>query len=562
MLVQLRISDFAIIRQLELTMKPGLNIVSGETGAGKSIIINAVNLILGARASADLIRSGCSEARVEALFYLPESSLLKETLSDLGFSFDGELLIKRTISREGRNTISINGSLSTLLMLSRLAVILISISGQHEHQLLSREENHILILDDFGGLTKERSALGQVYARRNLLKEKISRLKEKIKSISERQDLNRFQIQEIENAGLKPGEDQRLVDEKRRLEHSEELLEIVSEGYGLIYEENDSILSILSRIIKRIEKASLIDAGLLGVRDDLSECETKLEDIAFTLRDFQKKIDLDPDKLEELIQRFELLNDLKRKYGPTLEDVLRYGENLSIEMDEIEEKQRLLKDLETEQMSVEKDLMTRAASLSEKRKEVSKLFESEVEAELKGLHMRDTRFRVSFGDYPDVNGGERRISIEEIKNDGFDRVEFLISPNVGEELRPLSKIASGGELSRIMLALKTILARTASVETIIFDEVDSGISGATAEVVGKKLLSLSEFHQILCITHLPQIASQGQTHFLVRKDVANGRTITEISELNPESRVQEIARLLGGSEITARALEHAREMLG
>jgi DNA repair protein RecN (Recombination protein N) len=447
-------------------------------------------------------------------------------------------------------------------MLSRLAVILISISGQHEHQLLTREENHITILDDFGGLSMERDNIAKVNAKRQSLKRKISRLREEIEKISERQELNRFQIQEIESAGLKPGEDQMLAIEKKRLEHSEELMEIVGEGYSLLYEDNDSILSILSRIQRRIEKGSAIDESLVSVRDALSDSAARLEDVSFTLRDFHKTIELDPNRLEEVVRRFELLNDLKRKYGPTLEDVFRYREGLSSVMMNLEEKQNLLEELEAEKVSVENELLELAEVLSEKRKKVSKVLENEVEEELKYLHMRDTRFKVLFNDHMSHEGEREAFSIDDIRDDGFDKVEFLISPNVGEELRPLSKVASGGELSRIMLALKTILARTASVETVIFDEVDSGISGATAEVIGEKLLSLAKFHQILCITHLPQIASQGQTHFLVRKDVANGRTTTKIEELSPESRVREIARLLGGREITDKALDHAKEMLG
>ncbi|MFC1884306.1 DNA repair protein RecN [Thermodesulfobacteriota bacterium] len=561
MLVKLSISDFAIIRHLDMTIRSGLNIISGETGAGKSIIINAVNLILGARASTDLIRSGCSEARVEALFILPENIELKETLSGLGFSFDGELLIKRTISREGRNTITVNGSLATLQMLSMLASRLISISGQHEHQLLSGQDNHIIILDDFGGLSGERESLYKLNLTRQRLKEKISSLEEEIKIISERQELNRFQIQEIEGAQLKPGEDETLVDERRRLEHSEELMEIVSEGYTSLYEDNNSSLSVLSRVLKRIEKGVAFDEGLTGVRDALSDCAVKIEDISFSLRDLQKTIELDPNKLEEMVQRIELLNELKRKYGPTLEDVLRYRENLTTIMGDLEGKRSLLNDFEVEKKSLESDLLELAKALSEKRKRVARSLESAVEEELTFLHMGQTKFRVAFNGSSDIEDKSTGFSIEEIRDDGFDRVEFVISPNVGEELRPLSRIASGGELSRIMLALKTILARTGSVETIIFDEIDSGISGATAEVVGKKLFSLSGYHQILCITHLPQIASQGRTHFLVRKDVDQGRTMTEISELNEESRVREIARLLGGQEITVKALDHAKEML-
>jgi DNA repair protein RecN (Recombination protein N) len=563
MLVHLSISNFAIIKHLEIDLNPGLNILSGETGAGKSIIINAMNLILGGRASADLIRSGCKEAKVDALFTLPDNQALTHpSLKDLGFPFDGELLINRTIFREGRNRIFINGSMATLQMLSRVGSSLISISGQHEHQLLLKQDNHLLLLDDFGGLSDDRQKLNELFSQYQIVKEEINDLEDSIGRIGKRRDLTEFQIQEIESAQIILGEDDRLAEEKRRLQHAAELLAVVTEGYQSLYERNDSALSSISQCLKRVTKGAEIDAGLGSIEAALAEIEVKLEDAAFALRDYKKRIHMDPQNLERVEDRLEVLNGIKRKYGPTLEDVLQYKNKLASMIYDMGEKRDKLDQFRKRQAELEVSLCKRAGKLSEKRKSAAGALEKAVENELFELHMAETRFRVSFKEEVDLVKGPKEVSIDAVQADGLDRVEFMISPNIGEELKPLNKIASGGELSRIMLALKTILARTASVETIIFDEVDSGISGATAEVIGQKLSSLADYHQILCITHLPQIASQGGNHFLVRKEVVKGRTQTSISGLEPEARVQEIARLLGGKEITRRAVAHAREMLG
>jgi DNA repair protein RecN (Recombination protein N) len=339
-------------------------------------------------------------------------------------------------------------------------------------------------------------------------------------------------------------------------------LEIVTEGYQRLYERNDSVLSSISQCIKRVDKGAGIDPGLAPIKESLAEIEIKLEDASLALRDYKKTVHMDPNRLEELEERLELLNGLKRKYGLTLEDVLKYKNKLASMMYDLDEKKGKRDKLERECQDLETDLMFRAAAISKKRQKAAGGLEQSVEKELKDLHMAETKFKVKF----DEGHGEQRelqdVNVEEVRLDGLDQVEFMISPNIGEDLRPLARIASGGELSRIMLALKTILARTASVETVIFDEVDAGISGATAEVIGEKLSSLAAYHQILCITHLPQIASQGQNHFLVSKEVFKGRTQTIISGLEPEERVQEIARLLGGREITPRAVAHAKEMLG
>ena len=561
MLVQLNISNFAIINHLETRFSPGLNILTGETGAGKSIIINAVNLILGGRASSDLIRTGSEEARVEALFNIPEKHSINELLSGLGLPFDGELLIQRTISREGRNRVNINGSMATLQMLSKLGLSLISISGQHEHQLLLRPENHLYLLDEFGGLNEERAALAESYRAHQTLKEDIKGLEIEIKEGEQRQELSAFQADEIQGADIKNGEDVLLIEEKNRLRHAEMLIQIVTESYQTLYENEDAVISRLSQCIKKIETGIEADRRLLTIRDAIASAHVELEEAALDLRNFQKSIMIDPDRLEHVEERLQLINRLKRKYGSTIEEILRIKEELSRRMDHLELKRKTLEKVRKELDEVEKVVVSQAVALSMKRQNVSKKLQKAVEQELNRVDMGGTRFEAHFYPTKVDNRDKTNIDIGDIRGDGYDHVELMISPNIGEELRPLSRIASGGELSRIMLALKTILARSASVETIIFDEVDSGIGGATAEVVGEKLHSLAQYHQILCITHLPQIASKGNTHYLVKKQVIDRRTQTVISKLNAEERLMEIARLLGGRTISKKTVAHAKEML-
>ena len=562
MLFQLNITDFAIIKHLDLSLREGLNTVSGETGAGKSIIINAINLILGGRSSADLIRTGCDEAIVEGLFVFPDNPHgLNRMLGEEGISFDGELLIKRVISREGRNKVFINGSLATLQILSHLGPRLISISGQYEHQLLLRPDNHLYLLDDFSGLEDERVGLGRLFDRYESLKEGLRAIEKEIVEQRERGELVRFQIQEIETANPVPGEDELLADEKSRLQHAEELLGIVSDGYQTLYEKDDSVLASVARCTKAMDKGAGIDRELGHIRDSLAEIAVEIEDVSFALRDFKKAIQIDPQRLEQVVERLEVLRRLKRKYGATLEDVLQFKDELASKMFDLEENRAKRAELTRELQEAQAELMQEAGILSQKRKKGADAFKVAVEKELHQLHMKETEFEVGFEDQSDAQGDDAEKGIGNMRPDGLDRVEFMISPNPGEELRPLSRIASGGELSRIMLAIKTILSKTASVETIVFDEVDSGVSGATAEVVGEKISSLAGYHQIVCITHLPQIACQGETHFLVKKEIKDGRTEATISKLSPEERVQEIARLLAGREVTPRAVAHAEDML-
>jgi len=562
MLAQLVITDFAIIDSLSTTFSGGLNILSGETGAGKSIIINAANLILGGRTSPDLIRTGADKAVVEALFHLPLPSPLSGVLKDMGIPFSGEVLLKRTISKQGKNRVWINGTLATLQMIAKLGPHLISVSGQNEHQLLLKPDNHLFILDDFGGLTKDRIVLNELYHDYDSLKEKTESLKAHLKEEAERRELTQFQIQEIEEAHLVPGEDAELEAEKSRLIHVERLIDIAFHSYQALYEKDESVLSILSVLAKNMDKGVTIDHRLEHFKKQLESTQAQLEDVALELRDFYSQLKDDPKRLEEVEERLQLIKRLKKKYDSSIESILSFKEELSQKEYQLTQKKEQLKGLEAQIQEKGENLLNQATKLSLRRHEIAQKFEKKVEEELHLLDMAGTRFQIKF--ISNKSGGDN-ISVDMIDSgltaDGLDAVEFMISPNVGEDLRPLAKIASGGELSRIMLALKTILAQSGLVETLVFDEIDAGIGGATAAVVGEKLRSLANYHQILGITHLPQIASCGEKHFLVEKQVSKGRTRSLISLLDRESRINEIARLLGGRTISEKTLAHAREML-
>ena len=562
MLVQLNITDFAIIEFLSVNFLRGLNILSGETGAGKSILINAVNLILGGRASQDLIRTGAERATVEALFHLPKESLFPKYLSEMGIPFDGEILIKRIVTKAGTSRVWVNGSLATLQMVSKLGPALISISGQNEHQLLLRPDNHLFILDDYGALTEERLKLNAIYRDCHSLRERTAQLRGNLKEEEEKRELIEFQINEIDEAKLSLGEDSTLEIEKKKLSNAERLIDIVYKGYQTLYEKDESVLSALSSIMKDLERGVDLDPDLGDYKKQLEEAQIQLEDLALGLRDFFSTLKVDPKRLEEIDDRLQLIRKLKRKYAPSIEDILSLREGLFKKGDQFISGKKELRNLEERLEEREKDLLRMASDLSKKRHDMAERFEKKVEYELNKLGMAGTRFQIKFEPYKN----DKNTSLEDkfnttVSADGIDALEFMISPNVGEDLRPLAKIASGGELSRITLALKTIMAQSGSVETLIFDEIDAGIGGGVATVVGEKLESLAGYHQILCITHLPQIAACGETHFLVKKMVSKGRTQASISALEKESRVNEIARLLGGKNISEKTISHAREML-
>jgi len=475
----------------------------------------------------------------------------------MGIAFQGEVLIKRTVSKGGKSRVWINGSPATVQMISRLGPHLISISGQNEHQLLLRPDTQLYILDDFGDVTKDRLGLSELYREYHDLKERAEGLRAQLRDEERQRELTQFQVKEIQEARLVPGEDSSLEAERSRLTHAERLMDMVFTSYQAMYEQEESVISTLSVLAKNLDKAVAIDDDLDQYRRQLESAQAQLEDVALALRDYCSHIEIDPDRLEKVEERLQLIRHLKKKYGATIEEILLFQEGLLNRESRLTQGKEELRRIESLLEEKRRDLVRMAKELSMKRHEIAVTFEKKVEEELRELEMGGTRFEVKFS----TEGASEDVPDSAITQDGIDAVEFMISPNVGEELRPLARIASGGELSRIMLALKTILARSGMVETLVFDEIDSGIGGATAAVVGAKLRALAEFHQILGITHLPQIASCGEMHFLVEKEVRKGRTRTLINPLDEERRINEIARLLGGKTISEKTLAHAREML-
>ncbi|HKI49269.1 MAG TPA: DNA repair protein RecN, partial [Desulfobacteria bacterium] len=443
----------------------------------------------------------------------------------------------------------------------QLAPHMVSISGQHAHQQLLKPDHYLYLLDEFSGLNNKRNRFSEHFEIYQTVTGRIRDMEKQISEHRERRELSSFQLQEIERADPKPGEDEALEEEKVRLQHAEDLLEIARNGYETLYEQGDAVLSLLSRCGKSIAKGAEHDKRLLPIADALTEIEVNVEDVSFALRDFQETVQIDPKRLASVSNRLEALKGLKRKYGGTIEEVLRFKQKLNSRFDDLTERKEALAKLIQQREVLETGLMAQAEDLSSKRQAGAQGLKAAMEKELRQLHMKETRFEVMFEEEPFTSSASEKDRIKALTPQGFDRVAFLLSTNPGEALKPMSTIVSGGELSRIMLAIKTILAKSAFVETIVFDEVDAGISGATAEIVGEKLFALAAFHQILCITHLPQIASQGENHFLVKKEVVNGRTRATIAELTPQGRVEEITRLLGGRKTTSHAMAHAKAML-
>ncbi|MBW1992950.1 MAG: DNA repair protein RecN [Deltaproteobacteria bacterium] len=563
MLRELSIRNFAIIDDLKIRFSEGLTILSGETGAGKSIIINAVNLLLGSRASPQLIRTGAESAELEAFFEIQPGGNAARAMEACGYDGSEGLLIRRIISRNEKSRIYINGRLSTMAVLNNITENIASISAQHAHQGLLKEENHLFILDQFGRLIRLREDLNACYNEILPLVRKLKELNDLQSRRFEQTELYRFQKKEIEQAAITPGEDAILEQEKIRLRNAATLYQIVTSSIDSIYDSQGAIIEKLSVAKRDLEKAGEFDPALGLLARELSEVSYHLEDITEKLRAYLNTLELDEGRLEAIEERMDLLNRLKRKYGGSLEAVLDHLSRIHKELSGIETIPEQIADTEKQLKQLHKRLVQLATELSHKRKDTAQTFAKKVEKELTTLRMPKTKFSVSLDTLQPSDSADPYLSLDgkTISDTGFDRAAFMIAPNVGESLKPLASIVSGGELSRVILALKAILAETESVETIVFDEVDAGIGGSVAEVVGRKLLSLSKYHQVLCITHLPQIAKFADHHFRISKHVLKGRTHTTITPLRDEERVEEIARMLGGIHITEKTLSHAQELL-
>jgi len=563
MLKELSIRNFAIIDDLQISFSAGLTILSGETGAGKSIILSAVNLLLGSRASADLVRTGAENAELEALFEITGSGRVADIMTEHGYAPSDGLLVRRIISRSDMNRVYINGRMATIQLLNAITENLASISGQHVHQLLLKEEQHLLILDQFGGLTPLRAEVSTYFHQLIPMLEKLEKLNTLKMQQTEHKELLEFQLREITAANPAKGEDKALEQERARLKNAEELYQVVYNSIESLYSAPGSVIEKLVDVKKNLDKISQIDQQLKSKTANLSDTTYQIEDLIEGLRSYLNSIQMDEKQLEAVEERLDTLNKLKRKYGGAIEAVFERLESIEQDLSNVENITESIRDTETQIGKLHTQLKDRALILSRKRKKTAASFAKKVINQLATLMLSKTEFQVSLHSLPVDEGTNPYLAAKNrmITATGIDRATFLIAPNIGETLKPLASIASGGELSRVVLALKALLAKTDSVETVVFDEVDAGIGGGVAEVVGKKLADLANHHQVICITHLPQIAKFGDRHYRISKHVSQGRTRTSIRLLNDEDRYKEIARMLGGEKITQATLEHAREML-
>jgi DNA repair protein RecN (Recombination protein N) len=549
------IHDFAIIDELQVNFTGGLTVISGETGAGKSILVGAVGLLLGERANSDMIRSNSDEAVVEALFDITGQDSLRKMMDDMGFGEGDEIAIRRIISRSGKNRVYINGRIGSLAPLVAIGEALINVSGQNTHQTILYPDNQLDILDAFGGLLSLRGDYRKIYDAYSQLKERQRILEERRRQRSEREDLLRYQIEEISRAEIISGEDASLVNEKNILVNIQKLAGLSQSAYDALYQRGESVLSGLHDAVSAVKEIKKIDASLELSVQEMDESYYRLEDAARVIRDYANRLSFDPLRLEEIEERLEILNRLKKKYGGTLPAVLEKLSEAKKEVEAVATVADEITELAALASEEKKRLWAAAEILSTERRRTALNLVASVEAEIRSLKMENARFEIIF--HKPGNGGGDSIPGEK----GNDSPEFYFSANAGEAPKPLRNVASGGELSRIMLAFKKALLATGSVGTIVFDEVDSGIGGATAEIVGRKLQEVARSLQVICITHLPQIACRGERHYRVAKNVEENRTKTSVSVLSDDERVEEIARMLGGVEMTEKTREHAREML-
>ncbi|OIO32009.1 MAG: DNA repair protein RecN [Nitrospirae bacterium CG_4_10_14_3_um_filter_44_29] len=544
MLKELRIKNLAIIDDLRIRFESGLNVLTGETGAGKSIIVDALGLALGERAQAGMIKSGKDEASVEAFFEISEHPLLNEM--GIASSEDG-IIIRRNISSAGKNRAYINDSIVNIQSLSAIGKTLVDMHGQHEHQSLLSTDNQRTLLDFYGKLHDKRAEVEAMFHEVHSLKKELSELKIDVKERMRRIDILSFQINEIDAASLKKGEKEALEEERGILSNLNKLNELVETAYTMLYASEGACAEKLSSVISKLREMAAIDQSISETLNLLESARPLLEDGAVSLRGFKEKYDLDPRRLETIEERLETIKKLEKKYGDSIDSTIRYRDEAEKELSTLKYSDEKIALFEGQLKEKEGRLMNEASGLSEKRKQTAKEISKAVEKILKELAFEKAGFRVDVRPSP-------------LSSTGIDTIELLFSANPGEPLKPLSKVASGGELSRIMLALKNILADVDKIPVLIFDEIDAGVGGRTAESVGIKLKRLSKTHQVICITHLPQIASAADFHIMTEKYQKEGGTYVKIKELTSDERRAEIARMLSG-KITDVSLKHAGELL-
>ena len=568
MIEELYISNVALIDELQLECSSGLNIFTGETGAGKSVILNAVGLALGERSTAGIVRDGATNAKIQIAVALPPDHPVWDGFNDSEFAdvLDAEetLVLSRQINASGRSRCHTNGQLVSLTFLSAIGDLLVDIHGQHAHQSLFRSETHLDLLDTFGKHEALKAEASKKYDELHTAQAQLADFSQTLRAAMQEKDLLEFQLEELEEAQLQEGEEEDLINERHLLSNAETLFESANQLYEQLYGgdlSESSTLDGLKIASRTISKLCELDDSLSELNARFESTLYELEDIAYQIRDYRDKIEFNPHRLSEVEERLDVIHRLKRKYGDSISDILAYQAQASQKLEDLQFGSERIEELKGQIHRVTQGAQKLAVELSKKRRETATQLESLIERELQTLGMEKAVFQILVSPIESANGP---LEIEgkryELRTDGMDEIEFFISPNVGSEPKPLAKIASGGEISRVMLALKTVLAQIDLIPTMIFDEIDAGIGGRTADIVGQKLKELSRYRQVFCITHLPQIARFADQHFRVEKSVEGNRTTITAKLLTPEERVEEVARMHGG-EATVTTLAHARELL-
>lgn len=555
MLENLHIKNVALIEECEISFGSGLNILTGETGAGKSMVIDSLHFALGGRAGKDFLRRGQKSASVEALFSA-ENTSLQEKLAESGIETepDGSLLITRTLSESGKTVCRVNGSIVTVGMLKEISEDLIDIYGQHEHQSLLNPAKHIRLLDRFCG-----AAFAEALEKYKQSFHSLREIEKQIKALmgdeaqrEQRMDILQFQKEEIESGALRAGEEDELLEQKKRLGGMEKLMRLTGESIALLYDGNGQIPAACEQMgeaLAKLREAAELDGQLSGILEAFEDAYARVED---AVRDLKREADnqeADPETLEEIEERLQMIYKLKRKYGGSVEAVLSFYDTVTQELDFLTNSSERIAELTKKRAEEQKRLKAAGKILSELRRKTAVQVEEQIEAALKDMEMKNARFHIEIEEKPEWGP------------EGREKVEFLISANAGEALKPLAKIASGGEMSRVMLALKTVLVDADEIGTFIFDEIDTGVSGKTARKVGEKMSVLGEKRQILCITHLPQIAALADRHYLIEKHSEKDVTTTEVFPLETKDSIREVARMMGGSQITEATLAAAKELM-
>ena len=553
MLAELSIKNFAIIEALSISFEKGLTVLTGETGAGKSIIIDAIHLLVGGRGSAEFVRHGEDKAEIEGLFQIddPNHPVIGKTM-EFGIEIEeGMVVVRREISRTGKSVCRINGKLVTISILREVGSTLVDIHGQHEHQELMDETRHLPLLNQFGGEELFHSLVeySQVFHRYEHILHKLKSLTENDQKTAHRLDLIQFQLDEIQKADLKPFEDEELFEEKRKLGNFERIFEAIQSAYNALQGEQKG-LDWVGMVMGNLEDAAALDSAYQDIFDSVSSSFYQLEEAVRSLRNEMDVLEYDPQRLNEIEDRLNEINQLKRKYGKTIDEIVEYAAKIEEEIETLQNKETHIEELEKELSSIKKDLALEAKQLTELRHKWANKLTKLIHKELKELYMAKTVFEIRIDS--DMN---------HYSKNGVDHVEFYISTNPGEPLKPLSKVASGGELSRIMLALKSIFSKHQGVTSIIFDEVDTGVSGRVAQSIAEKIYKVASGSQVLCISHLPQVAAMADTHLFIAKIIKGGRTKTSVTPLTKEDKIKEIGRMISGVEITDLTKKHAEELL-